>query len=109
MRLLCLDIGSGTQDILLWDTAQPAENALQLVLPSPTLLVARKIEAATTRGEAIVLTGETMGGGACTGALRNHLRAGLQAYATPEAARPGISLVIGSGPGPRGRARVGRV
>lgn len=87
MRLLCLDIGSGTQDILLLDTAQPAENALQLVLPSPTVLVAGRIREVTARGEALVLTGETMGGGASSGALRDHLAAGLEVYATEEAAR----------------------
>ncbi len=87
MYVLCLDIGSGTQDVLLLNTAEPAENAVQLVLPAPTVLTARKIEAATKRGVAIVLTGETMGGGASTGALRKHLAAGLKAYATPLAAR----------------------
>ncbi len=87
MRLLCLDIGSGTQDVLLLDTAQPVENAIQLVLPAPTTLVARKIEAATASGDPIVLIGETMGGEACTKALRKHLETGLKVYATPEAAR----------------------
>jgi len=87
MNLLCLDIGSGTQDILLLDTAQPTENAIQLILPSPSRLVAQKIKTATIRGDSIVLIGETMGGGASTRALRRHLEAGLQVYATPEAAR----------------------
>lgn len=87
MRLLSIDIGAGTQDILLLDTTQPVENAIQLVLPSPTVLVAQRIAVATTRGDPVVLVGETMGGGACTGALRQHLKAGLRAYATAEAAR----------------------
>ncbi|MFC1893007.1 DUF1786 domain-containing protein [Chloroflexota bacterium] len=87
MRLLCLDIGTGTQDILLLDTAQPVENAIQLVLPAPTVLAARKIEAATAGGNPIVFTGETMGGDICVKALRKHLQAGFKAYATPEAAR----------------------
>ncbi len=87
MRLLCLDIGSGTQDVLLLDTARLMENAIQLVLPAPSLLVAQKIEAATIRGDSVVFIGETMGGGPCTGALKKHLGAGLKAYAIPEAAR----------------------
>lgn len=87
MRLLCLDIGSGTQDVLLLDTARLMENAIQLVLPSPSLLVAQKIEAATGRGDSVAFIGDTMGGGACTGALKKHLGAGLKAYAIPEAAR----------------------
>ena len=87
MRLLCLDIGSGTQDVLLLDTEQSVENAIQMVLPSPTVLVAQKIKAATARGDPIVLVGETMGGGPCTHALRQHLGAGFKVYATPPAAR----------------------
>ncbi len=87
MRLLCLDIGSGTQDVLLLDTAQPVENAIQLVLPAPTVLIAQKMGMATDRSDPIVLIGETMGGGPCTDALRTHLEAGLEASATPEAAR----------------------
>lgn len=87
MNILCLDIGSGTQDILLLNTSEKAENAVQLVLPAPTVLVARKIETATKHREAIVLTGETMGGGANTGALKKHISSGLSAYATPQAAR----------------------
>ena len=47
MRLLCLDVGSHTQDILLLDTAERVPNAIQLVLPAPTVLVAHRIERAT--------------------------------------------------------------
>ncbi|MBI2836236.1 MAG: DUF1786 domain-containing protein [Chloroflexi bacterium] len=87
VEILCIDVGSTTQDILLLDTAQRIENSIQLVLPSPTILVARAIEAATHRRETILLTGETMGGGACTSAIRRHLDAGLEVYATENAAR----------------------
>ena len=86
MKLLCLDIGSGTQDILLLDTRREAENAIQLVLPAPTVVIGGKIRAATEQAEAIYLTGETMGGGACTSALREHLAEGLPAHATEKAA-----------------------
>ncbi len=87
MQILCLDIGSTTQDILLFDTTQPVENAVQLVLPSPTILAANRIEAATARGETIILTGDTMGGGASTAAVKRHLNSGLKVYATEDAAR----------------------
>lgn len=87
MQILCLDVGSTTQDILFVDTAQRIENAIQMVLPSPTILVARAIEAATARRETLVLTGETMGGGACTSAIKRHLQSGLEVYATEKAAR----------------------
>lgn len=87
MRLLCIDVGSGTQDILLLDTNKTAENAVQMVMPAPTVLVAERLRLATARKKSLVLTGETMGGGACTMALREHLAAGLSAYATERAAR----------------------
>ena len=86
MRLFCIDIGTGTQDILLLDTTQRVENAIQLVLPAPTILVANKIKAATMRGASVLLIGETMGGGACTQALKKHLEAGLKVYSVPSAA-----------------------
>ncbi len=85
--LLALDIGSGTQDLLLYDPAHPLENCVKMVLPSPTVLLARRIARATAAGRDIFLHGLCMGGGPCVSALRRHLRAGLRAYATPEAAR----------------------
>ncbi|MDO8717185.1 MAG: DUF1786 domain-containing protein [Dehalococcoidales bacterium] len=87
MQILCLDIGSTTQDILLFDTTKLIENAIQIILPSPTILIARKIETATKQSDTIILTGETMGGGASTLAIRRHLESGLKVYATENAAR----------------------
>src|SRR5437899_1319322 len=45
-RILAIDIGAGTMDVLLHDPSQPMENAIQLVLPSATSLVGRRIERA---------------------------------------------------------------
>ncbi|MGE3598198.1 MAG: DUF1786 family protein [Dehalococcoidia bacterium] len=87
MRLLAIDMGTGTQDILLFDSDAPVENSVKLVMPSATEIAARRIRRATAAGEAILLTGVTMGGGPCAWALERHLQAGLTAYATPEAAR----------------------
>ena len=86
MRLLAVDIGTGTQDILLLDTTQTVENALQLIMPSPTQIAAGRIRAATAAARPLVLTGVIAGGGPCAWALEDHLRAALPAYATPEAA-----------------------
>src|SRR3990172_10090846 len=86
MRILAVDVGTGTQDILLFDSAQPVENALQLIMPSPTQIAAGRIRRATGAGQPVVLTGVIAGGGPCHWALDDHLRAGLRAYATPEAA-----------------------
>ncbi len=87
MRLLAVDIGTGTQDILLFDAALQPENCLKLVMPSPTMIVARQVKAATQRGVPLLLTGVMMGGGPCTWAVRDHAAAGYAVFATPEAAR----------------------
>ena len=87
MRILAVDVGTGTQDILLFDSEQTIENSIQLVMPSPTQLVAGRVRAATERGEPIVLTGVTMGGGPSMWAVEAHLRAGLPVYATLPAAQ----------------------
>jgi uncharacterized protein (DUF1786 family) len=86
MRILAVDVGTGTQDILLFDSTQPVENALQLIMPSPTQIAAGKISRATRMQRPVVLTGVIAGGGPCHWALEDHLRAGFEAYATPEAA-----------------------
>ncbi|MGB9700253.1 MAG: DUF1786 domain-containing protein [Thermodesulfobacteriota bacterium] len=85
-KILAIDIGGGTQDILLYEEGKPIENCAQMILPSPTQLVAQKISWATSLKKNIFLNGNTMGGGACTWALENHLRAGLKVAATKLAA-----------------------
>lgn len=87
MRILVIDIGTGTQDIVLFDSDQPIENCVQLVMPAPTVIVAEKIRRATRQGRPLVLLGDTMGGGPCAWAAEDHLRRGLPLYATPAAAR----------------------
>jgi uncharacterized protein (DUF1786 family) len=87
MRILTIDIGTGTQDILLFDSQQPIENGLQLIMPAPTQIIAGRIRAATAARRPILLTGVLMGGGPCQWAANDHLRAGLPVYATPDAAR----------------------
>jgi uncharacterized protein (DUF1786 family) len=86
MRVLAVDVGTGTQDIVLFDSSEPVENALQMVMPSPTQIAAGRIRRATSSGRAVALTGVVAGGGPCHWALEDHVRAGLAAYATPEAA-----------------------
>lgn len=87
MKLLAVDIGTGTQDIYLYNSDLDMENNFKLVVPSPTMIIHRQIKQASARGEAILLTGETMGGGPSTWATEAHLRKGLSVYATPLAAR----------------------
>jgi uncharacterized protein (DUF1786 family) len=87
MRILAVDVGTGTQDILVFDSDKPVENNVKMVLPSPTEMAARRIRRATKDGRAVVLTGVVAGGGPCAWALEDHLRAGGRAFATPEAAQ----------------------
>lgn len=84
--LFALDVGGGTQDLLIWEPGQLVENAVKLVLPSPTRIVARRLEALTAAGRPVFLTGRQMGGGALVMAVRRHLERGLKIYARPAAA-----------------------
>lgn len=86
MKLLTIDIGGLTQDILLFDTSQTVENCVQMIMPSPTSNLARKIREATMTRQPIFFQGVNMGGGPSKRALTAHLNAGLAAYATPGAA-----------------------
>lgn len=84
--LMALDVGGGTQDLLIWEPGQVLENALKMVLPAPTQILARRLRRFTAQGCSIFLNGRLMGGGAITQAVRAHLARGLPVYATPKAA-----------------------
>jgi uncharacterized protein (DUF1786 family) len=86
-RILAIDVGTGTQDVLVFEAGTLIENAVQLIMPSPTALVAQRVKEATADRVDLVLTGVTMGGGPDHWAVEAHLRAGLHVYATPDAAR----------------------
>ncbi len=87
MKILAVDVGTGTQDILLYDSDKEIENCLKLVMPSATMRVARAVKQATREGRPVLLTGVTMGGGPSAWAALDHVRAGFKVFATPEAAR----------------------
>ena len=87
MKILTVDIGTGTQDIFLYDSRLDLENGFKLVVPSPTMLVRQQLQTATRYKEAVLLTGVIMGGGPSHWATESHLKAGLEVFATPEAAR----------------------
>ncbi len=87
MKFLAVDIGTGTQDIYLFQSGLAIENGFKLVVPSPTMLIFHRIKEATKKGEDLVLNGLTMGGGPSHWAARDHLEAGYKLYATPDAAR----------------------
>src|SRR3981081_1681410 len=87
MQILTVDVGTGTQDILLFDSDRALENCFKLVLRPPTVVIADRIRAATLARKRLVLQGVPMGGGPSHWATMDHIRAGLEAFATPDAAR----------------------
>jgi uncharacterized protein (DUF1786 family) len=87
VRILAIDAGAGTQDILVYESDRRLENCVKLVLPAQTHVVGGQITRATSAGRPIHLAGAVMGGGASSAAVEAHLRAGLAVSATPDAAR----------------------
>jgi len=87
LRILAVDVGGGTQDILVYDSRSTIENCVKLVLPAQTQVVGRQIARATAERRPLHLAGRLMGGGASGNAVELHLAAGLPVTATPDAAR----------------------
>jgi len=87
MKILTVDIGTGTQDIFLYDSNLDIENGFKLVLPSPTMMVHRHLKRALHASRTpILLTGHQMGGGPSAWAIEEYARAGIPVYMTPSAA-----------------------
>ncbi|MDR3640765.1 MAG: DUF1786 domain-containing protein [Humidesulfovibrio sp.] len=82
---MCLDIGSGTQDVLLYFPDREVENCPKLVLPAPAKVLAGRIRKTTAQGRAVHLHGCNMGGGFHS-AMKAHLAAGLGFSCTRAAA-----------------------
>lgn len=81
-EVFAIDVGSGTQDILISDDKLKNPSA-KLVLPAPTQLYASKIRRIR---KDLFCDGYTMGGGAITGAIRQHAEK-YRVAMTPDAAR----------------------
>ncbi len=86
MKILTVDIGTGTQDIFLYDSNLDIENGFKLVLPSPTMMVHRHLKRMLPTRTPILLTGHQMGGGPSAWAIEEYARAGIPVYMTPSAA-----------------------
>ena len=87
MKILALDIGAGTEDILLYDDEkEQLENCIKMVLPSPSLVLAKKVESLTRHRKNLFIKGDTIGGGAFAHALLKHVGTGLGVYMTETAA-----------------------
>ena len=59
MRILAIAVGTGTQDIMIYDTEKELENSIKLVQPSPHLYISQQIREIEND---IYFTGEIMGG-----------------------------------------------
>jgi uncharacterized protein (DUF1786 family) len=86
MKILTVDIGTGTQDIFLFDSNLDPENGFKLVLPSPTMMVHRRLKQTLQSRTPILLSGHQMGGGPSAWAIEEAARAGIPVYMTPSAA-----------------------
>ena len=86
MKILTVDVGTGTQDIFLYDSNLDIENGFKLVLPSPTMMVHRRVKRALSTRMPLLLTGHQMGGGPSAWAIEEAARSGLSVYMTPSAA-----------------------
>jgi uncharacterized protein (DUF1786 family) len=84
--VIAIDIGRGTQDVLVYDPAQPVENAVKMVLPSPNVVVGRRIREAAATRRPICLDGYCMGGGSNVQEISRRIARGLPVCATPDAA-----------------------
>ncbi len=84
MKILAVDIGVGTQDIMLYDTDHPIENSVKMVMPSPTKIFAERIR---KHHNDIFISGVTMGGGPVNKAVKNHIARGYNVLMTERSAR----------------------
>ena len=75
MKILAIDIGAGTQDILLFDSKKKIENCISLVLPTPSKIFAERLKA--IEGD-VYIYGDTIGGGSLTQAILRHLKKGYR-------------------------------
>ncbi|WP_458456595.1 DUF1786 domain-containing protein [Methanobrevibacter sp.] len=75
MRILAIDVGTGTQDIMIYDTEKELENSIKIVLPSPHLYISQQIR--ETEND-IYFNGEIMGGGKIKNSILEHMEKGYK-------------------------------
>ena len=84
MKILAIDVGTGTQDIMIYDSEKELENAIKLVLPSPHLFISQKIR--ETEND-IYFKGEIMGGGKIKNTILEHMEKGYDVVMNPICAK----------------------
>jgi len=83
MKILAVDIGAGTQDILLFNSEQKIENCISLVLPTPSKFLSERLK----RMEGpVYVHGDTIGGGSLGRAILHHLHKGYRVVMEKSAA-----------------------
>jgi len=82
MSYLALDIGTGTQDALIYSKGDHLENSVKLIFPAPTRLFAKYIE---NSHHDLFIAGSPMGGGPVSKALKEHLSRGYNVFITKNA------------------------
>jgi len=75
MKILAIDIGAGTQDILLFDSEKKIENCTSLVLPTPSKILAERLIKIESD---LYVRGDTIGGGSLSRAILSHLKKGYR-------------------------------
>ncbi len=83
MKILAIDIGAGTQDILLFDSQKKIENCISLVLPTPSKYFAEKLKAIEGY---VYIHGDTIGGGSLGRAILHHIQKGYRVVMEESAA-----------------------
>ena len=83
MKILAIDIGAGTQDILLFDSEKKTENCISLVLPTPSKIFAEKLKA--IKGN-VYIYGDTIGGGSLIRVILHHIQKGYRVVMEESAA-----------------------
>ena len=86
MKILAIDIGAGTQDILFYNTEKEIENSIKLVLPSPPAIIVERIKKQTKLGNDLYFDGTIMGGGKIKWVLIEHMEKGYSVAMEHEAA-----------------------
>ena len=84
MRILAIDVGTGTQDIMIYDTEKELENSIKLVLPSPHLYISQQIR--ETEND-IYFEGDIMGGGKIKNTILEHMEKGYKVVMEPTCAK----------------------
>lgn len=83
MKILAIDIGAGTQDILLFDSEKEIENCTSLVLPTPSRILAKRLRGIEGH---LYIYGDTIGGGSIGRAIQNHMKKGYRVVMSESAA-----------------------